>query len=104
MDLFIRIADGQPVDHPIMGDNFRYAFPDIDTENLPPEFAPFVRTEPPAPGPYQVVVESYEWSDGVVRDAWSLRDMTSDERAAYDAEYGPIVDLMVPGSAPDVVV
>ena len=36
MELFIRVDENrQAVDHPIMGDNFRQAFPDIDVSNLP---------------------------------------------------------------------
>ena len=54
MELFIRIVDGAPFEHPIMGDNFREAFPHIDTENLPPEFARFVRVAMPTIGVYEV--------------------------------------------------
>ena len=43
MELFIQIRDGLPFGHPIYGDNFRQAFPDVDLENLPPEFARFER-------------------------------------------------------------
>ena len=46
MELFIRIDEnGQAVDHPIMGDNFRQAFPDIDVNNLPSNFARFFKSE-----------------------------------------------------------
>ena len=31
MELYIRIVDGKPFEHPILGDNFRSVFPDIDT-------------------------------------------------------------------------
>ena len=41
MELFIQIRNGQPFEHPIFGDNFRQAFPDVDVDNLPPEFARF---------------------------------------------------------------
>ena len=41
MELFIRIKDGEPFEHPIFGDNFRAAFPDIDSDNLPPDFVRF---------------------------------------------------------------
>ena len=43
MELFIRLVNGEPFEHPIMGDNFREAFPHIDTDNLPSEFARFLR-------------------------------------------------------------
>jgi len=53
MELFIRIKDGQPFEHPIFADNFREAFPDVDTNNLPEGFAKFIRVEPPSIGPYE---------------------------------------------------
>ena len=43
MELYIQIRNGQPFEHPILGDNFRQAFPKIDVSNLPPEFAKFER-------------------------------------------------------------
>lgn len=86
MELFIQIKDGKPHDHPIFGDNFRAAFPHIDVDNLPPEFAKFVRVEKPlfAPNDFKVVedVPTYEWCDGVVQDVWHVRDMTDEEKRA----------------------
>ena len=82
MDLFIRMSDGQPVEHPIIADNFREAFPGIDPDNLPPEFARFTRIARPTPGPFQDVSgPTYEVIDGVVRDVWAVRDLSDDERA-----------------------
>ena len=85
MELFIRIQDGQPFEHPIFGDNFRQAFPDVDTNNLPPEFARFERVERPALGVYEVMLPeyaTYELVDGVYKDVWHKRDMTAEEKAA----------------------
>lgn len=83
MDLFIRIQDGQPFEHPIFGDNFRQAFPEIDTENLPEGFARFERVLcPNAAGVYEVDYCTYEWVDGVVKDVWRVRPMTDEEKAA----------------------
>jgi len=80
MELYIQIKDGQPVDHPIFGENFRQAFPDIDVENLPPTFAKFERIAEPAGGVFEVVEgPSYEWVDGVVTDIWNIRQMTAEE-------------------------
>ena len=89
MELFIRIKDGQPFEHPIFGDNFRQAFPDIDTNNLPPEFARFERVERPVLGMYEVMVSedaTYELIDGVYKDVWQKRDMTAEEREAKRQE------------------
>lgn len=83
MKLFIQIRDGQPFQHPIFGENFREAFPHIDTNNLPPEFARFERIQPPAVGIYEVLLgPSYQWADGIVKDVWLVRPMSAQEKAA----------------------
>lgn len=85
MELFIRVKDGQPFEHPIFGDNFYQAFPNIDVNNLPPEFARFERVERPTLGLYEVMVSeepTYELIDGVYKDVWHKRDMTTEEREA----------------------
>ena len=85
MELYIRIKDGQPFEHPISGNNFRLAFPDIDTNNLPPEFARFERVERPMLSEYETLVSetsTYELIDGVYKDVWHKRDMTAEEKAA----------------------
>ena len=83
MELFIRIVDGQPFEHPIFGDNFRLAFPDIDTNNLPAEFARFVRVEPPMIGPYEKnQTVSYQLVDNVYTDVFACEQLTAEEIAA----------------------
>lgn len=83
MDYFIRIVDGQPVEHPIAGDNFRAAFPNIDVNNLPPEFARFIRLRPTGVnvGFYENLTEAYVWANGVVRDNWHAAPMSAEEYA-----------------------
>jgi hypothetical protein len=88
MNLYIQIRNGQPHEHPIMGDNFRQAFPTIDTENLPPEFANFERIPAPEIGLFDVLEGPvYEWDNGIVKDVWTIRPMTDEEKAAKIAEY-----------------
>ena len=83
MELYIKIKDGKPFEHPILGNNFRQAFPHIDTNNLPPEFARFVRVAAPVLGPFEVYVECvYELVDGVYTDVHKVRPMTDEEKAA----------------------
>jgi hypothetical protein len=83
MELFIRIKDGAPFEHPILGENFRLAFPDVDTENLPAEFARFVRVAPPALGPYEKNQNvSYQLVDGVYTDVFTCEQMTAAEITA----------------------
>jgi hypothetical protein len=43
MNLYIQIKDGQTIGHPIFENNFIEAFPDVDINSLPPEFAKFRR-------------------------------------------------------------
>jgi hypothetical protein len=83
MELFIRIKDGQTFEHPIFGDNFRQAFPHVDTNNLPPEFARFVRVAAPALGAYEKnQTVSYQLVGGVYTDVFACEQMTSEEIAA----------------------
>lgn len=81
MELYIRIKDGQPFEHPIFGDNFRQAFPDVDVENLPPEFARFERIEPPVIGVYEIYEGvTYEYDGDIYKDVHHVRAMTSEEK------------------------
>ena len=83
MELFIRIKDGAPFEHPIMADNFSQAFPDVDTENLPAEFAKFVRIAPPKLGVYEKnQTVSYQLVDGVYTDVFTCEQMTVQEIAS----------------------
>jgi len=82
MELFIQIRDGQPFEHPIFGDNFREAFPHVDVDNLPPEFARFERIEQNVePTTFEVAESTYTWVDGIVKDVWTVRPMTAEEEA-----------------------
>lgn len=88
MELFIQIRNGQPFEHPIFGDNFRQAFPHIDVDNLPPEFARFERVpQNVMPDVFEIVEVRYEWFDGIVKDVWSVRPMTDQEKSAKIAEH-----------------
>ena len=83
MELYIRIKDGVPFEHPIIGDNFRQAFPNIDTNNLPPTFAKFTRVPEPALGVYEVCEGcTYEWDGDIVTDVHHVRNMTVEEKTA----------------------
>ena len=81
MELFIRILDGQPYEHPILGSNFRQAFPEIDVNNLPSEFARFERI--PRPSLVYAVLNNneptYQWVDGIVKDVWDVTNLSEQE-------------------------
>jgi len=96
MDLFIQIRDGQPYEHPIADWNFYDAFPHIDPNNLPPEFARFERIpycDIPV-GTYEVPILSYQWVGSIVKDVWSTRPMTDDEKVIKDIELAKIAEAI----------
>ena len=83
MNLYIQLENGKPVNHPIVEENLRQAFPEMDLNNLPDTFARFERVVPTMLGIYEVSEGStYEWADGVVKDVHHRRAMTEEERTA----------------------
>ena len=81
MELYIQIKNEQAFQHPILGDNFRQAFPDIDTNNLPSTFARFTRLPEPVLGVYEVCEGcTYEWEGDSVTDVHHVREMTAEEK------------------------
>lgn len=123
MKLFIRIVDGKPFEHPIIESNFMQAFPDIDLENLPSDFALFERVECPIIKPYELYEgTTYERFGNVYRDVHHIRPMTEEEKALHiayakqeDHPEGwifsetwcrwihPADDISAPGKTPDVI-
>jgi hypothetical protein len=80
MELYIRILGGKPFEHPIFADNFREAFPHVDVNNLPAEFARFVRVQAPRLGPYEKnQTVTYKMIDGVYTDVYHCEQMTVEE-------------------------
>lgn len=82
MELFIRIVDGQPFEHPISGANFRAAFPHVDVNNLPPEFARFIRVPPPEPDEGKHIISQtcvYQWDGDVVKDVWTVEQINLED-------------------------
>ena len=89
MELFIQIDEnGQAKEHPIMGDNFRQAFPHIDVTNLPSNFAKFERVPSPTPSPYEKNHRtSYQKRlDGVWTDTYTCDPMTQEEIVALQEQ------------------
>jgi len=87
MNLYIRLKNGQPFEHPIFEDNFRQAFSDVDLSNLPEWVAKFVRVEQPNISVYEIYEGVlYQWVDGVVTDVHTVRQMTADEKLAKQNE------------------
>ena len=87
MKFFIKIKDGKPFEHPIAEDNFRLAYPEIDINNLPSNFAEFKRVPPPALGVYEKNQTcSYEIVDGVYQDVWASEEISDEEKLARQNE------------------
>jgi hypothetical protein len=81
MELYIRVQNGQPVEHPILGDNFKEAYPHIDVNNLPSDFARFIRVAAPAIGIFEIYEGlTYELVGSVYTDVHHVRSMTEDEK------------------------
>ena len=82
MNLYIKVVDGNPVDHPLLEANLLEAFPEINLSDPACGYAPFQRIQKPLSGVYQVYVgHRYAAVDGVYQDVWDFRDMTAEERA-----------------------
>jgi hypothetical protein len=80
MNLFIELRDGVPYGHPVVEDNFKEVYPDIDTQNLPSNFAKFIRTPPPSNvGMFNVEESTYQIVDGVVTDVWTIRPLEGEQ-------------------------
>ena len=94
MELYIRIKDGKPFEHPIIKENFQQAFPDIDVNNLPSDFAKFERKERPEIGLYQIYEGcTYELVGDTYRDIHHVREMTTDEASEIDKQLNEIMPL-----------
>jgi len=87
MELFIRLKNNQPFEHPIFKNNFVEAFPDVDLTNLPEWVMPFERIEYPTLNPYEVYEGvTYKIENGVCKDVHLVRQMTQAEKTAKQDE------------------
>lgn len=80
MNLYIRVKDGIPVDHPAFEDNLLNAFNEI-----PNNWEPFLRIDTPILDVYELLISdlpSYEKINGVWTDVWDVRPMTDAEKVA----------------------
>ena len=86
INFYIQMRDGQPYQHPILEQNMREAFPDVDLDNLPDSFCYFVRVNRPDLGPYEKNQTcSYVPVEGSLKtytDEWSCENMTAEEITA----------------------
>lgn len=87
MELVIQIRDGMPYEHPILVENLTQAFPGIDIDNLPDNFARFERVDMPELGVYEVYEGlTYEWVGSIVKDVHNVRQMSDEEKTQKQNE------------------
>ena len=83
--LFIKIIDGQPVDHPLLDINLKHIYGSL--EDIPPEYKLFLRVpQNVTPGHFQKAVATYQEVDGVWQDVWGIEDMNEEETVAREKE------------------
>jgi hypothetical protein len=80
MKLYIKLLNRHPVEHPHTEENMETAFPHVDLNNLPEDWAEFVRVPQPRIGPYEVAEVAYEWVGDVVKDVWYTHTMSAEEK------------------------
>lgn len=88
MNLYILLDEnGLPKDHPMLEENVLQVFSRVDLNNLPSWLAKFERVPSPTRDPladlYKVQEYHYEMIDGIVKDVWTLRDMTLEEKEIF---------------------
>lgn len=85
MNLFIKVEDGTPIDHPVADWNLMEVFGEI-----PSNYEPFFRGEKPELGRFELDdpdgILYAKGEDGVWTDLWPKRQMNPEERAAKEAE------------------
>lgn len=80
MQLYIKVENGNPINHPLLKENVQTVFPDIDFTNLPDWLANFERVSAPVIGPYEKNQRNqYEFIGEIVKDVWYTDPMTTEE-------------------------
>jgi hypothetical protein len=81
--LYIKVENGQTVDHPVFPINLMDVFGEI-----PANYEPFNRVASPEVGHFEKLEypPTYAKVDGVWSDVWSVRQMTDEEKAQVIAE------------------
>jgi len=86
MKLYIQVRDGQSVGYPILEENLKIAFPDMDPDDPANGYAPFNRLPVPSdvtPGVFQKLQDTpVLGADGITwEDKWQVVDITDAEKA-----------------------
>jgi hypothetical protein len=78
MNLYIKIENGSPLEHPATENNLIDAF-----GHIPENWESFIRVQRPVVGVYQILESnfpSYQKVNDVWTDVWQLRNMTLQEK------------------------
>jgi hypothetical protein len=81
MKLYIQIENGTPINHPALEENLMAVYNGI----IPNNWEPFERIELPKVGVYQILNNTevtYQKINGIWKDIWDIRDMTTEEKLA----------------------
>ena len=81
MNLYIETENGVTKNHPAFESNLIQAF-----GSVPAHWEPFTRIERPTPGIYQLLESQepvYAKVNGVWTDVWTVREMTVEEKTAF---------------------
>lgn len=99
MNLYIRLKNNQPFEHPITEDNLLKSLPQVDVNNLPDYIARFIRTNKPTVGVYEIAEVSYVIENNVVREDWIVRRMSELEIKQKQESYKSFWYTLYPNSS-----
>jgi hypothetical protein len=81
MNLYIETENGATKNHPAFEDNLIQAFGAV-----PAQWEEFTRVDCPELGVYELANNNYVKVNGVWTDVWTVREMTTEEKAAKQQE------------------
>lgn len=79
MELYIKLENGQIIDHPVLLVNLLQVY-----NTIPENYVKFERVDFPKPSVYKINEGlTYQLINGVVTDIWHIRDMTDEEKINF---------------------
>jgi hypothetical protein len=88
MKLFIKVENGQTVDHPVLAENLVDVFGFV-----PDNYEYFVRVEPPRDvHPYKKIISTYEKFDDIWKDVHTIVDRTPEEITEVETQLHESLD------------
>jgi hypothetical protein len=87
MNLFIKLENGEPINHPILEENLKLYYSDLDIENPPEGYAKFIRKPFPVLNNFEIiesieyVIDQDYWPSNipVYTDKYNIRSLTDEE-------------------------